>query len=85
VIPSTRDNDRDRDELTVNEFQIHEDLKNRANRSSSNQARRSKKVVNQVITRGLSNLMSETEILLLSQVRMLEEKLRLFEASKERG
>ena len=37
------------------------------------------------MTRGLSNLMSETEILLLSQVRMLEEKIRLFEASKERA
>ena len=37
------------------------------------------------MTHRLSNLMSETEILLLSQVRMLEEKIRLFEASKERA
>jgi hypothetical protein len=81
VIPSNRDVDRENE--NQNEFQVNVEVKNRANRSNSNQAKKPKKAVNQVMTRGLSNLMSETEILLLSQVRMLEEKIRLFEASKD--
>ena len=81
MIPSNRDVDRENENR--NEFQVNVEVKNRANRSNSNQAKKPKKAVNQVMTRGLSNLMSETEILLLSQVRMLEEKIRLFEASKD--